>query len=277
MLKNLKKNLAVGFKSNKLAIVGAAIILIFTVCAILAPLYPVDPNAISASDMLKMPSAAHPFGTDNMGRDYLARCIYGGRTSLLIGFLAMILSTVIGTLVGAVSGFLGGWADVVLMRIVDALMSLPTFLIMVVMNAYLSAGVRNVILIIGFLTWMSIARIVRGETLSLKEREYVVYSQVSGENKLCIIFRHILPNMMPTIIVSATINAAQAILMESALSFFGLGIVPPVASWGSMLNSSQAYLTQAPYLTVFPGILILLTIISFNYLGEAFRKIFEPR
>lgn len=277
MLKNLKKNLSVGFKSNKLAIIGAVIILIFAVCAILAPLYPVDPNAISASDMLKTPSAIHPFGTDNMGRDYLARCIYGGRTSLLIGFLAMILSTVIGTLVGAVSGFLGGWADVVLMRVVDALMSLPTFLIMVVMNAYLSAGVRNVILIIGFLTWMSIARIVRGETLSLKEREYVVYSRVSGENRLRIIFRHILPNMMPTIIVSATINAAQAILMESALSFFGLGIVPPMASWGSMLNSSQAYLTQAPYLTVFPGILILLTIISFNYLGEAFRKIFEPR
>lgn len=227
--------------------------------------------------MLKAPSAAHPFGTDNMGRDYLARCIYGGRTSLLIGFMAMILSTVIGTLVGAVSGFMGGWVDVLLMRIVDALMSLPTFLIMVVMNAYLSAGIRNVILIIGFLTWMSIARIVRGETLSLKEREYVVYSRVSGENKFRIIFRHILPNMMPTIIVSATINAAQAILMESALSFFGLGIVPPMASWGSMLNSSQAYLTQAPYLTVFPGILILLTIISFNYLGEAFRKIFEPR
>ena len=170
MNENLKKNLIIGFKTNKLAIVGLVLIAIFSLAAILAPLYPVDPNQISLDREL-FPCAAHPFGTDDMGRDYLARCIYGGRTSLLIGFMAMILSTAIGVLIGSISGFIGGWVDVVLMRIVDALMSLPTFLIMVVMNAYLSAGVKNVILIIGFLTWMSIARIVRGETLSLKERE----------------------------------------------------------------------------------------------------------
>lgn len=277
MNENFKKNLILGFKTNRLAFVGLILILIFTLAAIAAPLYPLDPNAISVTDRTVGPCVAHPFGTDDMGRDYFARCLYGGRTSLLIGFMAMILSTLIGVVIGSVSGFLGGIVDVVLMRLVDALMSLPTFLIMVVMNAYLDAGVKNVILIIGFLTWMNIARIVRGETLSLKEREYVVYSQVSGQRQIKVILRHIIPNIMPTVIVSATINVAQAILMESALSFFGLGIIPPTSSWGSMLNSSQGYLTTAPYLAIFPGILILLTVISFNYLGEVLRKIYEPK
>lgn len=277
MNENFKKNLILGFRTNHLAMVGLVLIIIFTLAAVLAPLYPVDPNAISAADMLVGPCPAHPFGTDDMGRDYFARCLYGGRTSLLIGFMAMILSTFIGVVIGSISGFIGGMADVVLMRLVDALMSLPTFLLMVVMNAYLDAGVKNVILIIGLLTWMNIARIVRGETLSLKEREYVVYSRVSGQKRMKIILRHIIPNIMPTVIVSATINVAQAILMESALSFFGLGIIPPTSSWGSMLNSSQRYLITAPYLAIFPGILILLTVISFNYLGEVLRKIYEPK
>ena len=276
MNENLKKNLILGFKTNKLAIAGAVLILLLALISILAPLYPVDPNQISL-DRLLGPCLAHPFGTDDMGRDYLARCIYGGRTSLLIGFLAMILSSLIGVVVGSISGFIGGFVDIVLMRIVDALMSLPTFLVMVVMNAYVGAGVKNVILIIGFLTWMSMARIVRGETLSLKEREYVVYSRISGQTRMRVIVRHILPNIMPTVIVSATINVAQAILMESALSFFGLGIVPPTSSWGSMLNSAQGKIMTAPYLAIFPGILILLTVISFNYLGEVLRKVYEPR
>jgi peptide/nickel transport system permease protein len=276
MNENFKKNLILGFKTNRLAVVGAAIIIIFSLAAILAPLYPQDPNAISATERLLKPCLEHPFGTDDMGRDYFARCLYGGRTSLLIGFMAMILSTVIGVIIGSISGFIGGIVDVILMRLVDALMSLPTFLIMVVMNAYLDAGVKNVILIIGLLTWMSIARIVRGETLSLKEREYVVYSRVSGQSRMKIILKHVIPNIMPTVIVSSTINVAQAILMESALSFFGLGIVPPTSSWGNMLNSSQGYLTTAPYLAIFPGALILLTVISFNYLGEVLRKIYEP-
>lgn len=277
MNENFKKNLILGFRTNGLAVAGLVIIVIFSLAAILAPLYPVDPNAISATDRLLGPCIEHLFGTDDMGRDYLARCLYGGRTSLLIGFMAMILSTIIGVVVGSISGFIGGMVDVVLMRLVDALMSLPTFLIMVVMNAYLDAGVKNVIIIIGLLTWMNIARIVRGETLSLKEREYVVYSRISGQRRAKIIVKHIIPNIMPTIIVSATINVAQAILMESALSFFGLGIVPPTSSWGSMLNSSQGYLTTAPYLAIFPGMLILLTVISFNYLGEVLRKIYEPK
>ena len=277
MNQNIKKNIIAGFRSNKLAIVGAAAILIIVIASFFSFLYPVDPNALDVNARLVSFSFSHPFGTDDMGRDYFARCLSGGRASLICGFLAMVLSTLIGIVVGSVSGFIGGSLDAILMRFVDALMSLPTFLIMIVMNAYLKPGLGNVILIIGALTWMNVARIVRGQTMTLKERDYVVYSKVSGERKTKIILAHILPNMVPTIIVTATINIAQAILMESALSFFGLGVRPPAASWGSMLSNAQQYLTQAPWLAVFPGLLILITVISFNYLGEVLRKVFEPK
>ena len=247
MRENIWKNIKLGFKTNKLAVAGAAAIILLALISIFAFLYPVDPNAISATERLNAPSMAHLFGTDDMGRDYLARCIYGGRASLLVGFLSMVLSTALGVIIGSISGFVGGTVDAVLMRLVDALMSLPTFLIMIVMNA------------------------------SLNEREYVIYAKISGQKKFSTIVHHILPNIMPTIIVAATMNIANAILMESALSFFGLGIQPPTASWGSMLSNAQRYIQQAPYLAIFPGILILITVVSFNYLGEVLRKVFEPK
>ena len=265
MRENIWKNIKLGFKTNKLAVAGAAAIILLALISIFAFLYPVDPNAISATERLNAPSMAHLFGTDDMGRDYLARCIYGGRASLLVGFLSMVLSTALGVIIGSISGFVGGTVDAVLMRLVDALMSLPTFLIMIVMNAFLKPGLLN------------IARIVRGETISLNEREYVIYAKISGQKKFSTIVHHILPNIMPTIIVAATMNIANAILMESALSFFGLGIQPPTASWGSMLSNAQRYIQQAPYLAIFPGILILITVVSFNYLGEVLRKVFEPK
>lgn len=277
MKENLWKNIKLGFKTNKLAILGAAAIVLLTLAAVFAFLYPVDPNKISVTERWMWPCAAHPFGTDDMGRDYLARCLYGGRASLAAGFMAMVLSTFIGIVVGSVSGYMGGKIDAILMRIVDALMSLPTFLIMVVMNAYLEPGLQNVVLIIGFLTWMNIARIVRGETMSVNQREYVIYAKISGQKNLAVIVKHILPNIMPTIIVAATMNIANAILMESALSFFGMGLRPPAASWGSMLSNAQGYIATAPYMAFFPGFLILITVISFNYLGEVLRKVFEPK
>ena len=276
MRENIWKNLKLGFKTNKLAIAGLVAIILLALISIFAFLYPVDPNAISLDRLVK-PCLEHPFGTDEMGRDYFARCIYGGRASLLVGFLAMILSTLIGTVIGSISGFMGGTVDAVLMRLVDALMSLPTFLIMIVMNAYLKPGLKNIVLIIGFMTWMNIARIVRGETISLNQREYVIYAKISGQKTFSTILKHILPNIMPTIIVAATMNIASAILMESSLSFFGLGIQPPTASWGSMLSNAQKYIQQAPHMAIFPGLLILITVISFNYLGEVMRKVFEPK
>lgn len=240
MRENIWKNIKLGFKTNKLAVAGAAAIILLALISIFAFLYPVDPNAISATERLNAPSMAHLFGTDDMGRDYLARCIYGGRASLLVGFLSMVLSTALGVIIGSISGFVGGTVDAVLMRLVDALMSLPTFLIMIVMNAFLKPGLQNIVLIIGFLTWMNIARIVRGETISLNEREYVIYAKISGQKKFSTIVHHILPNIMPTIIVAATMNIANAILMESALSFFGLGIQPPTASWGKYAEQCTA-------------------------------------
>lgn len=276
MKEHFLKKLFLEFKTNKLALGASLVIILLVLASVFAFIYPVDPNALNATQRLMPPSFSHPFGTDDMGRDYLARSLYGGRVSLLVGFLAMILSTVIGIAVGTISGYFGGIIDNILMRIVDILMSLPTFLIMVVMNAYLKAGVESVIIIIGSLTWMSIARIVRAETISVKEREFVIYSKISGERPLNIILSHIIPIIMPTIIVSATINIASAILMESSLSFFGMGIKPPDASWGSMLNNAQGYITEAPYLAMFPGVLIFLTVLSFNFSGDVFRRIFEP-
>ena len=239
MRENIWKNIKLGFKTNKLAVAGAAAIILLALISIFAFLYPVDPNAISATERLNAPSMAHLFGTDDMGRDYLARCIYGGRASLLVGFLSMVLSTALGVIIGSISGFVGGTVDAVLMRLVDALMSLPTFLIMIVMNAFLKPGLQNIVLIIGFLTWMNIARIVRGETISLNEREYVIYAKISGQKKFSTIVHHILPNIMPTIIVAATMNIANAILMESALSFFGLGIQPPTALVGKKYTNAR--------------------------------------
>jgi len=270
------KKLPLAFKGNKMALGAVIVIILLVLASVFAFLYPVNPNKINVMQRLSTPSLSHPFGTDDMGRDYLARSLYGGRVSLLVGFLAMILSTIIGIAVGTVSGYFGGIIDTVLMRIVDVLMSLPTFLIMVVMSAYLKSGVESVIIIIGLLTWMSIARIVRAETISAKEREFVIYSKVSGERPWKIMLVHIIPIIMPTIIVSATINIASAILMESSLSFFGMGVKPPNASWGSMLNNAQGYITEAPYLAIIPGLLIFLTVISFNFSGDVLRGVFEP-
>ncbi len=274
---NLFRNLKQAFRSNKLALAGLLIISLLTLSSIFAFLDPIDPNQLSVNGRLLPPGLSHFFGTDDMGRDYFTRCLYGGRASLLVGFLSMILSTTIGVIVGAISGYFGGIIDSVLMRLVDTLMSLPTFLVMLVMNAYLTPGIQNVIIIIGLLTWMNIARIVRAEAISMKEREFVVYSKISGQKSWNIIFQDIIPNIMPTIIVSATLNIASAILMESALSFFGMGVRPPTASWGSMLNNSQGYIVNAPFLAIFPGTLILLTVLSFNYIGEVIRRIFEPK
>nr|WP_253282796.1 ABC transporter permease [Cedecea davisae] len=222
------------------------------------------------------PQASHWFGTDEYGRDYFTRALYGGQISLMVGFLAMLFSTLIGTLVGTMSGYFGGRIDNLLMRLVDILMSIPAFFLLLVLNAYLKPGIANIILIISALTWMNMSRMIRAETLSVKEREYVIYARASGEHPLLIIARHIIPNILPTIIVAATLNIASAILMESTLSFLGLGIQQPHASWGSMLNNAQSYIGEASWLAMFPGILILLTVLSFNVLGDVFRTAFEP-
>lgn len=271
------KNLKINLKQNKLAILAIVIIVIFTIASVFAFLSPYDPNQIDPINRLLRPSLTHLFGTDDVGRDYFTRSLYGGRISLMVGFMAMIISTLVGTIIGAISGYFGGKIDDFIMRSIDILMCIPTFFLILVINSYLGASVKNLILIIGFLGWMSIARIVRGETLSVKEREYVLYAKASGQSSFKIITKHIIPSILPTIIVSATINIATAILLESSLSFLGVGVTQPNASWGSMLKDAQSYLMDAPYLAFFPGMFILLTVLSFNLIGDVLRNVFDPK
>ncbi|MBU5428042.1 ABC transporter permease [Tissierella pigra] len=277
MNSRLRGNLKYQLKQNKLGIIAVIVIAILLIASILAFLAPHDPNKIDIMNSLKSPNKEHIFGTDEMGRDYFARALYGGRVSLTVGFLSMIISTVIGTIVGTISGYFGGRIDSLIMRTIDILMSIPTFFLILILNAYLKPGIQNIIIIIGLFSWMGIARIVRGETLSVKEREYVLYSKVTGEKSRTIMLKHIIPNIFPTVIVASTLNIAGAILTESSLSFLGLGVRQPDSSWGSMLKYAQGYIGDAPYLALFPGILILLTVLSFNILGDIFRVAFEPK
>lgn len=273
----LKANLKYQLKQNKLGIIALIIIFILIVASVFAFLSPHDPNKIDVMNSLSSPNKEHIFGTDEMGRDYFARALYGGRVSLTVGFLSMIISTIIGTIVGTVSGYFGGRVDSLIMRTIDILMSIPTFFLILILNAYLKPGIQNIIIIIGLFSWMGIARIVRAETLSVKEREYVLYAKIIGEKSNTIIMKHIIPNIFPTVIVASTLNIAGAILTESSLSFLGLGVRQPNSSWGSMLKYAQGYIGDAPYLALFPGILILLTVLSFNILGDVFRVAFEPK
>lgn len=271
------RSVAGELRSSAFGIAGIFILVLFTLAAALAFLSPHDPNALNALERLKPPSADHWFGTDDYGRDYFTRALYGGRVSLMVGFASMILATGIGVVVGVVSGYFGGWIDNLLMRLVEVVMSIPSFLILLLLSVFLKPNVGNIIIIISLLMWMNIARIVRAETMSLKEREYVLYARASGQGAFGIIRRHILPNLMPVVIVGATNNIASAIMMESSLSFLGFGVQAPNATWGSMLNNAQGLIGQAPYLAVFPGLFILLTVLSFNVLGDILRVGFEPK
>ena len=270
-------NLLREIKRNKLAFFSCTILIVVFLCSIFAFLSPYDPNKITISERLNPPSLKHLFGTDELGRDYFTRILYGGRVSLTVGFLSMIISVVIGTFVGTFSGFIGGKTDKLIMRCIDVLMCIPTFFLILIANAYLKPGLKNVIIIIGIFGWMDTARIVRSETLSYREREYVLASHSMGASSWHMIKKHIIPNVMPTVIVVSSIGIAGAILTESALSFLGLGVQAPTASWGSMLQTAQGYLSQSPFIALFPGLSILLTVLSFNILGDVLRVALEPK
>ncbi|MWV46330.1 ABC transporter permease subunit [Paenibacillus sp. HJL G12] len=270
-------NVARELKGNKLGIAAVILLLIIALAAIFAFLSSKDPNQLNALERLKPPSKDHWFGTDDYGRDTFARALYGGRISLMVGVLSMLFATVIGVTVGVISGYFGGWIDGLLMRILDIIMSIPSFLILLLLSVYLKPNVSSIIMIISLLMWMSIARVVRAETMTLKEREYVLYAKASGQSTFGIIRKHILPGLISVVIVSATNNIASAIMMESSLSFLGFGVRQPQATWGSMLNGAQGYIAQAPYMALFPGLLIFLTVLCFNILGDILRIGLEPK
>ncbi|MFE4712787.1 ABC transporter permease [Paenibacillus sp. NPDC056722] len=271
------KNVGSELLGNGMGVAALILLLLFTLASVFAFLSGHDPNALNVMARLTPPGAEHWFGTDDFGRDYFARALYGGRVSLLVGFTAMIIATGIGVTVGVISGYFGGWLDNLLMRMLDVILSIPTFLILLLLSVFLKPSVGNIIVIIALLMWMHIARVIRAETMTLKEREFVLYAKASGQSAFGIILKHIMPGLIPVIIVGATNNIASAIMMESSLSFLGFGVQPPNATWGSMLNNAQGYIAQAPYLAVFPGLLILLTVLSFNILGDILRVGFEPK
>lgn len=245
--------------------------------ALFAPLLPLDPTATDLTARWQPPSPAHLLGTDELGRDYLARVIFGGRVSLTVGVLAMVAATVIGVVVGVFAGYVGGRLDDALMRLVDFLSSIPWMVLVIVASVFLKPGLWTIIIVIGAFSWMGTARLVRAETLALRERVYVGYAGYIGERMPRIIVRHILPDAAPTIIVAATASISVAILTESALSFLGLGIQPPMASWGSLLETAQGSLQTAPHLALIPGLLITATVLSFNALGNALRDLVAER
>ncbi len=264
-------------RHNRGIVIALVILGIIMLGAIFAFLSPYDPDAIDLSISYSPPSLQHPFGTDEFGRDYFTRALYGGRVSLAVGLLAMVISSTVGVMVGTVSGYFGGFVDNLLMRLVDVLSSIPWMVLVTVVSIFLKPGIQTIILVIGLFTWMHIARLVRAETLSIKEREYVLYAISAGQSAYKIITSHIIPSVLPTIIVASTISIANAIMIESALSFLGLGVAQPMASWGSMLQNAQSSISNAAYMSVFPGLLIVVTVYSFNKLGDLLRVFVEPK
>ncbi|MDO9630352.1 MAG: ABC transporter permease [Humidesulfovibrio sp.] len=249
-----------------------------SLAAILAPLLaPYNPNAINVDAMLLTPSAGHWLGTDALGRDVLSRILFGARVSLWVGFVAVGISSAIGLVLGLVAGYFGRLTDEIIMRGVDVMLCFPSFFLILAVIAFLEPSLVTIMAVIGLTSWMGVARLVRAETLSLRGRDFVLAAKVAGAGPVRIIFRHILPNALAPVLVSATLGIAGAILVESSLSFLGLGVQPPDASWGNMLLDGKEVLEIAPWLSVFPGLAILFTVLGYNLLGESLRDLLDPR
>lgn len=263
---------------NKAAMVGAFIVLIFIVLAILAPwIAPHDPLDIQMAKKLQTPSAEHWFGTDDKGRDILSRILYGARISLTVGIVSTVIGAIVGVFLGIVAGFYGRWIDSLIMRICDVLLAFPGILLALAIVSVLGPSTFNVILAVAFFAVPTFARIVRGSTLSVKKLEYIDAIRAMGSSDGRIIFKHILPNIVSPIIVQATLYIASAIIIASALSFLGMGTQPPTPEWGMMLSQGRSYVAQAPHLTLFPGLVILVVVIGFNLFGDGLRDALDPK
>lgn len=266
------------FRENRMAAVSFAVIILFILAAIFAPLLtPYSWEEMELIHRLNPPSAAHLFGTDEAGRDIFTRMLYGSRLSLLVGILPSMVSLAIGSLLGVTAGYYGGWLDAVIMRLADIVLAFPSMLLAMVLMYMLGGGLFNVFLTLSLVNWASAARIIRAETLQLKEREFVESARAIGVKSPKIIFRHILPNCVPTIIVLFTLNIPDSILTESSLSFLGLGVQPPAASWGLMVNAGRQFFYTSPWLCLFPGLAVMIIVLAFHFLGDGLRDILDPR
>ncbi len=263
---------------NVMLILGLVLVLGMSLAALLAPvLAPYDPNELHLDDILLAPCAAYPMGTDRLGRDVLSRLLYGGQVSLWVGFVAVGISISIGAALGLVSGYFRGITDEIIMRGVDVMLCFPSFFLILAVVAFLEPSLTNIMVVIGLTSWMGIARLVRAETLSLRERDFVSAARLSGVATRRILLRHILPNALAPVTITAILGVGGAILTESGLSFLGLGVQPPQASWGNMLMEGKAVIEDAPWLSLFPGLAILLTVLGYNLLGESLRDMLDPR
>ena len=277
------------FRRDRLAVIGGVVMLLLLAVSISAPLLAekvigYTPAAIELGAILKAPGYQHPvtgnrhlLGTDDLGRDVLTRAIYGGRVSLYVSFLTVVVAITVGTLVGAVAGYFGGAVDALLMRIVDVVISVPALFLLILISAMFQPGVTGLSLVLASLSWTGVSRLVRAEFLSIRERDYVSAARVMGAGNGRIILRHILPNATSPIIVAATLSLGNVILTETALSFLGMGVRPPTPSWGNMLTQAQTYLYSAPFLIVIPGFFIFITVLAANLMGNGLRDALDPR
>jgi peptide/nickel transport system permease protein len=274
-----KWSIAEAVKRQPLAAVGVVLLIVFTICALFAPwLAPQDPAQLDLAGRLMGPSSAHWFGTDELGRDILSRTLFGARISLIVAVSVVVLSLAVGLVAGGLAGFYGGWTDTVVnIYVTNAFMALPGILLAIAFVAFMGPGLGNVILALAISGWVAYARLVRAQVMAVKEREFVEAARALGASNFRIMGRHILPNILQPLIVQAAIGMAGAVLAEATLSFLGLGVPPPAASWGSMLNDARSHLFDSPHLVFFPAIAVMLCVLSFNFIGDALRDWMDPR
>jgi peptide/nickel transport system permease protein len=266
------------FSQNRLSLIGALIVFLLVIISLLAPfISPYDPTTIDVHNVLSPPSREHLLGTDELGRDLLSRIIWGSRVSLKVGFIAVGIAITAGIIIGAIAGFYGGLIDNILMRFVDIMLAFPTFFLILAVISILEQSIFTIMVVIGLTNWMDVARLVRAEFLSLKEKDFVAAARAIGASDKRLIFNHILPNALSPVFVAATFGVAGAILIESGLSFLGLGVQPPEPSWGNILTSGKDNIEVAWWLSLFPGLAILITVLSYNLVGEGLRDALDPR
>ncbi|MDP2992140.1 MAG: ABC transporter permease [Deltaproteobacteria bacterium] len=266
------------FRRHRLGLIGTGVVFLLFIVSLAAPLLsPYDPSYIDIKSILEPPSYNHPLGTDQLGRDVLSRIIWGGRISLMVGFVAVGIAMVIGVFLGAMAGYYGSYVDTVIMRFVDIMLCFPTFFLILAVVALLEPSIWNIMVVIGATGWMGMARLIRAEILSIKERDYVLAARALGASHTRIIWRHIIPNAMAPVLVAATLGVAAAILTESALSFLGIGVQPPTPSWGNILTAGKDSIEVAWWLSFYPGMAILITVLGYNLLGEGIRDAIDPR
>ena len=272
-----RQPLLVALQRHRLAWLSSLVIAFITVLCFAAPLIaPYDFDAIDLGNIRQAPSFAHLMGTDDLGRDLFTRVLYGGRVSILIGIIAAIFGTALGTAVGAIGGYFGGRIDNLLMRLTDVAYSIPALPLLIVLSSYTDAATGSMALIIGLLSWMATARVVRGEVMSIRASNYVDAARGMGAGSGRIIWRHVLPNALGPIVVSATLGVGYAIIIESSLSFLGLGVQPPTPTWGNLLMDAQSTMATKPWLTIFPGLAILLVVLAVNFIGDGLQDALDP-